>query len=362
VYEAVYDAGPDPATGKRRQRSQTFATRKEADSFLRVRLGEIERGAYGESGRMTVAELLERWLQAEVRGTVAPSTLALYEYLVRGVLIPGIGGVALRALTPARLQDFYRSALDAGVGETTVMHAHARLSQALKMALRLGLVAALVTARVKVARSQKKRRRPWSRDQLRAFLEAARGSRFYLAYALGLATGLRIGEVLALRWADVDLAAGVLRVEQSYSRVGNRFAMGPPKSESSRRLIRLPPTAVRLLVARREVVEAQQQAAANRWQALDLVLCTEFGRPFNADSVRKEFARIGAGIGVEGSTFHDLRHMHISVLLAGGVPLADVAKQAGHARQSMTADVYSHSLGVERAAGVVEDVLFAEYP
>jgi integrase len=358
VYEAVFDAGPDPATGKRRQRSRCFGTRKEADAYLRQRIGEVERGEYAEAGGMTVGVLLDRWLESEARLRVGASTFSDYERAVRVYLAP-LAARPLARLTPAYLQEFFTDMVARGVGVTSVKYACSRLAQALRMAFRLGLVASVATDRVQLGvRGKSGVREIWTRQQLDRFMDGARDSRFRLVYLLCLCSTLRIGEVLALRWSDLDLESGMLAVRGTYSRVGTAMSLRAPKSRSSRRSVRLPATVLRLVRARREVWEAERQRAANMWGEDDLVICSEFGKAVHPDTVRKEFGRVLRSAGLPHARLHDLRHICISVMLASGVPLPDVARLAGHARASVTAGVYAHALGVADVSGVMEEALF----
>ncbi len=358
VYEAVYDVGPDPATGRRRQRSRTFATRREADAFLRKRIGEIERGEYGESGDMTVATLMERWLAEEAAHRVRPSTLRMYK---RGaaVVVSGLGAVRLSRLTASRVQAFYASLVADSVGVSTVELAHTVLNMALKMAARLGLVGSIATERARPPRLKAGERGIWSVGQMRAFVEEARSGRYYVAHVLALACGLRIGEVLGLCWSDVDLEARVLRVRRSYSPGTGRHVLSETKTGRSRR-VGLSDFVVSLLRWHRDGQEAARLAAGTMWRDEDAVIAGELGGRVGSGVVRRDLARVVERAGLPQVHFHDLRHMQASLLLAGGVSVPEVSQRLGHARSSMTLDVYGHRVGPDVAASVVESALFSE--
>ena len=205
-YRGAY-VGPD---GKRRYVSGK--NKEEARAKLRQTRGDAERGLVSDGGNVKLSEYLERWLNESVRGSVKPVTHQSYAMLVDKHVVPALGNVRLSKLTPAHLQGFYRSKLDSGLSPRTVQYIHVVLHRALKQALRWGLVVRNVAEAVDPPRVAKKEVTPLSPEQTRAFLQAAHGDRLEALYVLAVHTGMRQGELFNLRWDDVDLDAGVLRV------------------------------------------------------------------------------------------------------------------------------------------------------
>ena len=207
-------------------------------NFRKAR-GDAERGLVSDGGNVALSEFLKRWLNESVRGSVKPITHQSYEMLVDKHVVPALGNIRLSKLTPAHLQGFYRSKLDAGLSPRTVQYLHVVLHRALKQALRWALVTRNVAEAVDPPRVPKKEIRPLSPEQARTFLEAARNDRLEALYLLAIHTGMRQGELLNLKWDDVDLDAGVLRVRGT-------------KTARSRRTVTLSETALDALRSHRE--------------------------------------------------------------------------------------------------------------
>ncbi len=358
-YEVVVDLGPDPLTGRRRQRSRTYHTRREADKALRDWIREIEHGYAGDGRRMTAGELIERWLREEARLTVRESTYPGYALRVRKHLLPAFGKVLLVRLTPAVIQAKYVEMVDSGVSPEVIRQSHVNLGQALKYGQRLGLVSSLPTAQVTLPRREHRQGSAWTLEQMRRFMEVARGRPLGLFYMLALTTGMRRGELLGLRWQDVDLDAGRLMVRQAYSMVGTRPKLvAETKTAGSVRTVALSPSVLLALRAHRERQEAQRQLVGDDWHDLGMVLSDGYGRPVHPCRVMDEMRRLVDLAAIPKLRIQDLRHMQVSLLLAAGVSIPEVSKRVGHKRASMTLDVYAHVLGDDRTASVVESALF----
>ena len=196
--------GPD---GKRRYVSGK--TKEEARRALRKARSCADQGFVFDAGRLTVAEYLDRWLEDSVQGSVRRST---YEGQVRRYIIPAIGRIKLGKLTPAHIQHLYREMQDRGLSTRTVQYTHAVLRRALKQAKRWGMVDRNVAEDVDPPRLKKGEIQPLDREQTRTLLQAANGNRLHALYVVAVTAGLRPGEMLALRWSDVDLEAGALRI------------------------------------------------------------------------------------------------------------------------------------------------------
>ncbi len=180
-YEVVVDLGIDPISGKRRQRSKTFPTKKEATAALTAWLAEIDGGVAVDRSRQTVAEMLTYWLDTYARPNVRPGTFEMYQYTATHYIIPTLGAVPVQKLTPDRVQAFYSQLLKDGVGARTVQLCHLRLSQALGQAVRLGLIPRNVCDVVTPPRVERKEMTTWTQDEARRFLAAARASRTFFS-------------------------------------------------------------------------------------------------------------------------------------------------------------------------------------
>jgi integrase len=182
--------------------------------------------------------------------------------------------------------------------------------------------------------------------ELAALLEYLKGHWLYMPTLLAASTGLRRGEVLGLRWQDVDFKNSTLQVTQAVELVGGKIAIKPPKTERSARTIKIPSSpAAELERHRKEQLE--QRLKVGLGGRSELVLTTPLGETVNPDWLTEAFVKRVASTGLKPITFHGLRHTHITLLLKGGVPVHIVSARAGHSRPSITLDTYCHLLGGE---------------
>ena len=195
--------------------------------------------------------------------------------------------------------------------------------------------------------------------EARRLLEAARGDRLQALYELAIATGLRQGELLALRWSDLDLDAAVLRVERTLQRTKNGLRFGPPKTKSSRRSVALPTRTVRGLRAHRARQAEERIAIGAAWLDGALVFTTERGSPIEASNLRRRsFQPLLIRAGLESIRFHDLRHTAATLMLEQGIHPKVVSEMLGHSRISTTLDLYSHvTPSLQRGAAIAMDQL-----
>src|SRR5215208_3059538 len=250
-------------------------TRSEVAKKLTKAMADRDGGLVFDTNNQTVGEYLVRWLNDSVRGSVKPITFESYERLVQGHIIPALGRVKLRNLSPPHLQAFYRDRLDAGLSPATVRYLHSLLHRSLKQALRWNLVQTNVAKAVDPPKIPRKTMRALSPAQARSFLHAAREDRLEAMYVLAVHCGLRQGELLGLRWEDVDLEARTLRVRRQLqrSRDGSGLIFVPTKNKKNR-VIRLGAAAVEALKIHRERQAEEVASAHGLWKDPELVFAT----------------------------------------------------------------------------------------
>jgi integrase len=297
-----------------------------------------------EAGRLTLGEYLDRWLNDCVRGTVRQRTWERYEQILRVHIKPTLGRVRLRALTAAHVRGLYKEKLNAGLAQRTVQYVHTTLRKALKDAVTDGLIPRNVTDGIKAPRPEKKEIHALSPDQARTFLEAARGDRFEALYVLAVHCGLREGELLGLRWDDVDLKAGKLSVRRTLSETRTGHVFEPPKNGKGRS-IRLTTGTVEALRSHRKRQNEERLVLGSKWQDHDLVFPSQRGTTMNAKNLTsRTFKPILKRAGLPDIRLHDLRHTCATLLLSRGVHPKFVQELLGHATISITLDTYSHVL------------------
>ena len=298
-----------------------------------------------DAGIMTLAEYLQGWLTDAVRDTVRQRTYERYEQIVRVHLATAWPRMKLKRLTPADVRHLYREKLDSGLAPRTVQYIHTTLHKALKDAVSDGLVARNVTEGIKAPRPQKKEVNALSADQTRAFLSAAHGDRFEALYVVAVHCGLREGELLGLRWDDVDLEAGTLAVRRTLSetKIGHLFEV--PKNGKGRN-IKLTVGAMNALKRHRKAQLEQRIRLARLTEDHGLVFPNQVGKTMNARNLTaRSFKPILERAGLPRSVrLHDLRHTCATLLLKARQHPKFVQELLGHATISQTLDTYSHVL------------------
>ncbi len=315
------------------------ATRAEARAKLEDLKRQVAGGVLPAPGRRTVNDLLTAWLEVAGPG-LRPSTLASYEGVIRLHIAPAIGHIRLSRLRPATLQALY-SALQGRGLQRTPAKVHAVLRRAFRLAVLWGWVGSDPTARVVAPAYRPQERRWWTPEEVRTFLAGAGRSRYFPVFALLLVSGCRLGELLALKWEDIDWATGSIVIRRSVQHVARRRVVGRPKTKSGERTIVLPDSVLALLAQKRAASQGSAWVFEGRSP----------GQPLGHAAVERALKRLCHDLGMAPITPHGLRHLHASLLLAGGLPLTDVSKRLGHASTQVTAMVYSHALpGRDREA------------
>ena len=247
-----------------------------------------------------------------------------------------------------------RSTLLRSTGVRSTQLALQRLSQALKWGVSVELLKRNVAAGIKPPRSVTTEKRALTHAEARAFLEIAETDHYSPLWRVYLATGLRRGEALGLRWKDVDLHANTLSVRQQVVLAGKpiRPVVQDPKSLAARRTLDVDPMTIDAMTCHLNR-QLKEKKAARVWKDDGLVFCTRNGLPCDPNNVLKHFRRIRDDAGIEESfTLHDLRHTHATHLILAGVPILEVSRRLGHSKTSITMDIYGHLLSDYRGSSV----------
>jgi integrase len=301
-------------------------------------------GAVKEAERTPTIEkfLTELWLPG-IKPTIRHSTLSGYSGIVRNHILPELGDLKLRSLTPQRLNAFYARLLacghcvkGTGLAPSTVIRIHATLHRACRDAVRWGY---LTTNPADKADPPKQKMggfemRTWNAGELRVFLEAASLSTEPDMWLLFAMTGMRRGEVLGLRWKDVDLERGLVSVRQTVLNVGGRRVFSSPKTARSRRVVALDPATVATL---------RKHWSNKAGDPSALIFSEEDGRPLDGNAVTRRFVKLLTEAGLPRIRLHDLRHTHATLALGLGIHPKIVSERLGHSTIAFTLDIYSHA-------------------
>src|SRR5215218_10731316 len=288
-----------------------------------------------------------------------PSTLARYESHVRCAIGPSLGGLPLQAVMPTHLNSLYSDLRAAGRAPKTIRNVHGVLSKALADAERWGLVSRNAARLADVPAVARPKLRVWSPQQTWAFLRAVASDRLFAAWLLAATTGMRRGELLGLRWADVDLDVGVLRITQARVRAGNQVVAGEPKTARGRRTIALDPATVAALRQHRKRQAEERLLAGPRYADSGLVFTMPDGSPIHPNRFGLWFRRRTRTAGLPAIRLHDMRHSYATAGLAAGVPPKVMSERLGHATVAFTLDTYTSALPAmdKSAADVVAGLI-----
>jgi integrase len=334
--------------GRPRRRMVTGHTRKEALGRLRELDDAVLAGHEPLDRSVTVARFLDAWLDT-LAGTVAPSTEQQYRDVVRLYVRPHVGRIRIGTLQPRQVTAMVRQLERAGLSANTRRLARSVLRRALRWGQKEGTVARNVAAIADGVRLDVDEGRTLTPEQARTLLAATDGHRLEAAVTVALALGLRLGELLALAWPDVDLDATPARltVRRSLKRLpGRGLAVDEPKTRGSRRTLHLPGPVVASLRAHRRRQVAERLAAGDLWETLplglDLVFRTEAGTALDPRNVRRAVGDLTEAAGLGRWSPHELRHSAASLLIAQGVRLELISELLGHSSIRVTKDVYGH--------------------
>jgi integrase/predicted RNA-binding Zn-ribbon protein involved in translation (DUF1610 family) len=353
-------------TIERRQRCQAgFATRTAAQAALTTVLSSLQAGAYTERSDVTLGEfLLEEWLPV-AQSTIRSTTHASYTTHVQKHILPTLGRVKLQKLTPVMINALYGQLLkngkvcgSGGLSASSVRRVHATLHRALGDAVRWDRLFRNPCDAADPPRPQgtaDEKTQAWTTQELRQFLEAVEHERLYPLWLTLAMTGLRRGEALGLRWADLDLERARLSVRRSLVPINGTVEVHEPKTSRGRRLVALDPFTVSVLRAwsRRQKEEHLEWGPA--WIDSGLLFTRTDGKLIHPERVSKAFRARVKKTGLPQIHLHDLRHTHATLALAAGVHPKVVSDRLGHATVAITLDIYSHAVPAlsEEAAATV---------
>lgn len=326
------------ATGKVKRQYIYGETRREVSTKLTAKLAERNRGILLEPTKQTVGQFMDAWMEDVKKGSVRHTTYETYSYVLRHA-VP-IRDIPLAKITAQHVQRLLSDLRATGLGRTIEV-LHAVLHQAFEQAVRWDLVPRNIISAVTVPKVPKKDIAPLTEGEAYRFLDAAEDDRLYALYVLAITCGLRFGEVLGLRWNNIDLNAKTLTLTHQLSKHDGSFL--PLKTAKSKRTIRLSDMALKALKGHRLRQAEERLKVGELWHDLDLVFCTEIGTPLNQSNVRnRSFYPILEKAGIRRIRFHDLRHTCATLLLSQGVHPRIVQEQLGHSRSGVTLDIYSH--------------------
>jgi integrase len=347
--------------GKRRRKWHSFrGNKREAQKKCADLISQLGHGSYVESSKQTLAEFLDLWERDWAAVNVTPKTLERYSQLLRKHVRPALGDLGIQAIKPEHLNKLYRD-LHGTLAARTVKHVHRLLHRVFGHAAKWGTIKRNIVALVDAPKVQPTEAAALQLAEIPTMLNGLRGKALFPIAVVALGTGMRRGELCALRWQGVDLDAGSLRVERSLEQTrkgGLRFK--PPKTARGRRTISLSPSVVAELRSHWKAQQEQRMALGFGRAAPDgLVFATYDAKPRQRDGLSKEFSEAMAAIGLPHVTLHTLRHTHASQLITSGMDILTVSRRLGHSSPAITLTVYGHLLSPQDRAADIMEAAFA---
>ena len=360
-----FDVGRDPATGERLTRLVTVkGKRQDAEKELTRLLATADAGAFVEPDKVTVTEFLRSWIDRNQR--LSLKTAERFRQLIEQQMVPLIGATLLQRLKPAQVINWHARLLQGGgkggkpLSPSTVRQAHRVLHMALGEAAKGELVARNVVAGIAAPKVEKTELHCLRAEQISVMVAGFAGHWLAPIVTMALASGMRRGELLALRWSDVDLEGGGATVQRSLEQTKTGLRFKAPKTAYSRRQVALPSHAVEALkVHRRAMLEQRLALGQGKPDADALVFCNVDGSPLSPVRVSGAFRDTVALRNLPVVTFHALRHSHASALICSGIDVLTVSRRLGHASPVITLSTYGHLMTNkdESVRGALENAL-----
>ena len=340
------------ADGKQQRKSLYGKTRQEVSAKMTDLLNNLQKGIITNPTEMTLAEWLDFYMLEYKKQYVKPTTYNNYTVKVKNHIKPAIGHYKLKALRQDIIQKFVNSLSDKGLAPSTVIDVFKLLSNALETAVDDGLIVRNVANRVKLPKTTKPQITVLTQEQQNAFVEQAKVTYMGVVYIFDLCTGMRLGELLGLKWQDIDFEQNQLHIKRIIRKVKDpdnpeehwHLEFGTPKTPTSERIIPLNETAIKVLADVWEQQEKNKEKASTAYEDNDLVFCTQLGRPLDPNNIRRTCYSICAKIGVSNIHPHCLRHTFATRGAENNVDVRVMQKFLGHATIKETADTYTHVL------------------
>ena len=340
--------------------SKYFKTKKEANAWRIDTLHKIQSGLFYAGPKLTLSEYFEEWLTAR-KGSIKPKTLYQYQQIIKQHINPVLGSIKINELKPAEIQAFYNNKVELGIGVRTVRLIHSVLHCALNHALKLGIIYRNPSDAVYKPKAQKREMEILDEDQVRRLLIAAKGKRHEALYKVAITTGLRKGELLGLKWSDLDWDTQQLNVQRQIQRVPQEgLTYSQPKTAAGRRMIVLGSDTISTLKEHRKRQWVEIEFKGEKWQNHDLIFPSSIGTPLSQSNLNRDYKQLLSEANLPDIRFHDLRHTAASLMLKQGISVKVVQERLGHSDAAMTLNVYSHVIpGMQREAAEKMDEITA---
>jgi integrase len=319
-------------------------TQRECRDWVRSMLIKIDNGLTYQGTQLTVASFIETWMDGKQLSR-RPQTVVLYRRIVDLHVLPVLGKLRLQEIQPAHLKALYLAKKEEGRGARTIQMIHIVMHDLLNRAVKEGILGRNPADAVERPKAERAERQILTEAQARQLVTVTTGTRYGTLIYMALMTGMREGELLGLKWSDVDWDRGQVHVQRQLQRENlDGKVLVPTKTKAGCRQIKLGQATLDRLVQHRTEQVSLKAAKSDRWEENDLIFPNTIGKPENWRNMYKEYKRILHKNNLPDISFHDLRHTSLSFLLDLGTPVNAVQHRAGHSKASITTDTYGHSM------------------
>ncbi|WP_244380620.1 tyrosine-type recombinase/integrase [Saccharococcus caldoxylosilyticus] len=338
------DVGKDPFTGKRKQASfGPFRTKTEAKKELLKIKNQVDDGSYFKESTEDFSMFMERWFNTSYKRTVEITTAKSREYVIRNHIMKYFQHKKINEITTFDIDSFYVDKLDSGYSGAYIRQMHNLLNQAFDQAVRWSLIKVNPVKNAKPPKVKSEEKITWTVDEVNRFLNLIKDSSMEIPYLLAIFTGMRRGEVLGLKWDDVDFENKKIRIKRSLCFVsGKGLIFKEPKTQKSKRQISISQYVVNVLKRHKQRQDSRKEKFGTQYQDNNLIVCTDDGKPLDPRNLLRQFYRLIEEANVPRISFHDLRHTHATILMQQGENPKVVSERLGHSRVGITLDLYSH--------------------
>lgn len=346
TYQYVVDVGTDPFTGKRTQKTKGgFKRQKDAQAALNQVLHENDTQGYVEPSKEIFSTFIESWFTSHHEKRIKETTASNAQSLINKHLIREnpFANKPLSKITTEDIDAFYNLKIDEAYSSSYIRKMHQMLNQAFNQAVKWKRIKYNPVNDADPPAVRKEEMKIWSYDAIKTFLEHCKGERHYLTFFLAIYTGMRRGEILGLKWSDIDFVNKTIHVERSLAYIPKKgYILTSTKTRKSNRIIPISDMVVKALVNYRKQQEIWKEQLGEQYQEEDLVICTETGSKQDPRNVLRALKRLITISNVTQIRFHDFRHTHASILISKGVDVVKVSKRLGHANAKITLETYAH--------------------
>ncbi|KAF0194377.1 MAG: prophage LambdaCh01 site-specific recombinase phage integrase [Bacillota bacterium] len=348
-WQVIIEAGFD-GNGERKRLYRTVeGTKKDAEKVMNQLLSELHQGTLIEPSKLSVQEYLRGWMKTYVEPNLSPTTIDGYRVNIEKHIIPSIGHIRLQELSPLHLQRFYSEKLKngrvdgkGGLGAKSVIYIHRNIREALDHALRMQLIPRNVADLVTLPKAKPFKSAVYDEDQIKALVQVAQGTDMELPVTLAAALGLRRGELLGLKWENIDLEKRTINVCNNLVPTSNGNITKAPKSENSRRTLDFPEGLVMILKKHRRMQAEKKLMLGPGYCGEGYVCCQDDGQHWAPSYFSRKFAYFLKRHKLPHIRLHDLRHSNATLMLKYGVPAKVASQRLGHSNIGITLDLYSH--------------------